>query len=129
METPEDFLYWRSENKNHVHAQEPSRFPWRVFPAVFVRKRVPVRIGQMTGKLAGEVLNFQCGGAVSLKQDLQDFRDLQDCGTCPKSHDYKQEGGGGESVKNSRKFAFSMVSCRLGIFNFSKNSYRCYQHG
>ena len=22
LETPEDFLYWRSENRNHVHAQE-----------------------------------------------------------------------------------------------------------
>ena len=27
----------------------------------------------------------------SLKQDLQDFRDLQDYGTCDESHDYEQE--------------------------------------
>ena len=58
LETPEDFLYWRAKNKNHVFAMEPSRFPWRVFPAVFVRKRVPVRY-RTDDKLAGEVLNFR----------------------------------------------------------------------
>ena len=26
-----------------------------------------------------------------LKQDLQDFKDLQDFGTCDESHDYEQE--------------------------------------
>ena len=31
LETPEEFLYWRSENRNHVFCMEPSRFPWRVF--------------------------------------------------------------------------------------------------
>ena len=25
LETPEEFLYWRSENRNHVHAQEFTR--------------------------------------------------------------------------------------------------------
>ena len=58
LETPEDFLYWRSENRNHVHAQEPSRFPWRVFPATFMRKSVPVRY-RTDNKNAGEVLNFR----------------------------------------------------------------------
>ena len=58
LETPEEFLYWRAKNKNHVFAMEPSRFPWRVFPAVFVRKRVPVRY-RTDDKLAGEVLNFR----------------------------------------------------------------------
>ena len=58
LETPEDFLYWWSDNKNHVHAQEPSRFPWRVFPAVFLKKRVPVRL-RTDNKLDGEVLNFR----------------------------------------------------------------------
>ena len=58
LETPEDFLYWRSDNRNHVHAQEPSRFPWRVFPAVFLKKRVPVRL-RTDNKLDGEVLNFR----------------------------------------------------------------------
>ena len=58
LETPEDFLYWRSDNKNHVHAQEPSRFPWRVFPATFLKKRVPVRL-RTDNKLDGEVLNFR----------------------------------------------------------------------
>ena len=29
LQTPEEFLYWRSENRNHVFAMEPSRFPWR----------------------------------------------------------------------------------------------------
>ena len=58
LETPEEFLYWRSENRNHVHAQEPSRKPWRIFPAVFLKKRVPVRL-RTDDKLAGEVLNFR----------------------------------------------------------------------
>ena len=58
LQTPEEFLYWRSENRNHVHAMEPSRFPWRVFPAVFVRKSVPVRY-RTDDKLGGEVLNFR----------------------------------------------------------------------
>ena len=58
LETPEDFLYWRAENRNHVHAMEPSRFPWRVFPAVFVRKSVPVRY-RTDDKLGGEILNFR----------------------------------------------------------------------
>ena len=58
LETPEEFLYWRSENRNHVHAMEPSRFPWRVFPGVFVRKSVPVRY-RTDDKLGGEILNFR----------------------------------------------------------------------
>ena len=58
LETPEEFLYWRSENRNHVHAQEPSRFPWRVFPAVFVRKSVPVRY-RTDDKTGGEIIAFQ----------------------------------------------------------------------
>ena len=58
LETPEEFLYWRAENRNHVHAMEPSRFPWRVFPATFVKRRVPVRY-RTDDKLAGEVLNFR----------------------------------------------------------------------
>ena len=31
-------------------------------------------------------------GGNCLKQDLRDFRDLQDCGTCDESHYYEQEG-------------------------------------
>ena len=58
LQTPEEFLYWRSENRNHVHAMEPSRFPWRVFPAVFVRKSVPVRY-RTDDKTGGEILNFR----------------------------------------------------------------------
>ena len=58
LQTPEEFLYWRAENRNHVHAQEPSRFPWRVFPATFLRERVPVRY-RTDDKLGGEVLNFR----------------------------------------------------------------------
>ena len=58
LETPEEFLYWRAKNRNHVFCMEPSRFPWRIFPAVFVRKRVPVRY-RTDDKLAGEVLNFR----------------------------------------------------------------------
>ena len=58
LETPEEFLYWRSENRNHVHAMEPSRFPGRVFPATFLRKRVPVRY-RTDDKLGGQLLNFR----------------------------------------------------------------------
>ena len=58
LETPEDFLYWRAKNRNHVHAQEPSRFPWRVFPAVFLGKSVPVRY-RTDDKTGGEILNFR----------------------------------------------------------------------
>ena len=58
LETPEDFLYWRSENRNHVHVQEFTRFPWRVFPAVFLGKSVPVRY-RTNDKTGGEILNFR----------------------------------------------------------------------
>ena len=58
LETPEDFLYWRSENRNHVHAQEFTRKPWRVFPAVFLGKSVPVRY-RTDDKTGGEILNFR----------------------------------------------------------------------
>ena len=33
LETPEEFLYWRSENRNHVFGMEPSRFPLADFPS------------------------------------------------------------------------------------------------
>ena len=58
LQTPEEFLYWRAENKNHVFAMEPSRFPWRVFPAVFVRKRVPVRY-RTDDKTGTQILAFR----------------------------------------------------------------------
>ena len=58
LKTPEEFLYWRAENRNHVHAMEPSRFPWRVFPAVFVGKSVPVRY-RTDDKTGGEIINFR----------------------------------------------------------------------
>ena len=58
LQTPEVFLYWRAENRNHVFAMEPSRFPWRVFPAVFVRKRVPVRY-RTDDKTGTQILAFR----------------------------------------------------------------------
>ena len=58
LETPEEFLYWRSENRNHVHAQEFTRKPWRVFPAVFLGKSVPVRY-RTDDKTGGEILSFR----------------------------------------------------------------------
>lgn len=58
LKTPEDFLYWRAENRNHVFAMEPSRFPWRIFPATFMHKSLPVRY-RTDDKTAGEVLTFQ----------------------------------------------------------------------
>ena len=57
LETPEEFLYWRSENRNHVFGMEPSRFPWRIFPATFVGERVPVRY-RTDDKTGGEILTF-----------------------------------------------------------------------
>ena len=58
LETPEDFLYWRAENRNHVHVQEFTRKPWRVFPAVFLGKSVPVRY-RTNDKTGGELLTFR----------------------------------------------------------------------
>ena len=58
LQTPEEFLYWRSENRNHVFAMEPSRFPWRVFPATFVRRRVPIRY-QTDDKTGTQILSFR----------------------------------------------------------------------
>lgn len=58
LQTPEAFLYWRSENRNHVHAMEPSRFPAQVFPATFVGERVPVRY-RIDDKTGGEIITFQ----------------------------------------------------------------------
>ncbi|RKU20488.1 hypothetical protein C6503_05900 [Candidatus Poribacteria bacterium] len=58
LETPEEFLYWQAENRNHFFFMEPSRFPWRGFPAVFVRKSVPVRY-RTDDKTGGEILSFR----------------------------------------------------------------------
>ena len=58
LETPEEFLYWRSENRSHVHVQEFTRKPWRVFPAVFLGKSVPVRY-RTNDKTGGELLTFR----------------------------------------------------------------------
>ena len=58
LETPEAFLYWRAENRNHVFCMEPSRFPWRIFPAVFVGKSVPIRY-RTDSKTSGEILSFR----------------------------------------------------------------------
>ncbi len=58
LQTPEEFLYWRAENRNHVHAVEPSRFPWRVFPSTFTHNVVPVRY-QTDDKTGGKNITFQ----------------------------------------------------------------------
>lgn len=58
LKTPEEFLYWRAENRNHVFAMEPSRFPWRIFPATFLRNRTPIRY-RTDDKIAGEVITLQ----------------------------------------------------------------------
>lgn len=58
LETPEEFLYWQAENRNHFFFMEPSRFPWRGFPSTFVKRRVQVRY-RTDDKLGGEVLNFR----------------------------------------------------------------------
>ena len=57
LQTPEEFLYWQAENKNHVFAMEPSRFPWRVFPATFTRKQIPIRY-RTDDKTGGKFWHF-----------------------------------------------------------------------
>ena len=59
LETPEEFLYWRSENRNHVHAQEPSLGNRGACsqPRLF-GSRVPVRY-RTDDKTGGELLNFR----------------------------------------------------------------------
>ena len=60
LETPEEFLYWRAKNRNHVFCMEPSRFPWRIFPAVFVGKSVPDSITEQMTKTSGtQILSFR----------------------------------------------------------------------
>lgn len=58
LETPEEFLYWQAENRNHFFFMEPSRFPWRGFPAVFVRRQIPIRY-RSDDKTGGEILSFR----------------------------------------------------------------------
>lgn len=58
LETPEDFLYWQSDNRNHVFCMEPSRFPGRIFPATFLKNRIPVRY-ITDDKTGGEIITFQ----------------------------------------------------------------------
>ena len=83
LETPEEFLYWQAENRNHFFFMEPSRFPWRGFPAVFVRKSVPVRY-ITDDKLGRRSAEFSGGGAVGLNRRfsriLTDGRGLWDFG-------------------------------------------------
>ena len=55
IETPSEILHWRSENRNHVHAVEPSRQPDMIFPATFLGDRVSVRY-RTENKLAGYTL-------------------------------------------------------------------------
>ena len=55
IETPSEILRWRSENRNHVHAVEPSRQPDMIFPATFLGDRVSVRY-RTDDKLAGYTL-------------------------------------------------------------------------
>ena len=58
IQTPEEFLYWRSDNKNFVHAMEWTRHPARVFPAVFVRRSIPIRY-RTDNKNSGEIVGFR----------------------------------------------------------------------
>ena len=58
IDTPEAFLYWRMNNRNCVHAQEPTRFPGRIWPAVLPDARVSVRY-RTDDKNAGEVMSFK----------------------------------------------------------------------
>lgn len=58
VRTRQDFLAWRAVNREHVHAMEPSRFPWRVFPATFAEDRVPVRY-RTEDKTGGEIMTFR----------------------------------------------------------------------
>lgn len=58
LRSVEELLYWRAENPNLVHAQEPSRYPARVYPASFLMDRVPVRL-RTENKLDGESVNIR----------------------------------------------------------------------
>lgn len=58
LQTPEDFLYWRMDNRNCVFAMEFSRHPARVFPAVLPRDRVPIRY-RTDDKTGGEIVSFR----------------------------------------------------------------------
>ena len=60
LESVDEFLWWRSQHKNHVFAHEPSRRPGRIHPASFLLKRVPVRL-RTDNKLDGEVMNLRIG--------------------------------------------------------------------
>lgn len=57
LQTPEEFLYWQMENRNCVHAVEPSRHPAQIFPAVLRRNRVPVRY-RTDDKTGGQIISF-----------------------------------------------------------------------
>lgn len=56
----EEFLWWRGQNKNFVFAQEPSRYPARVYPAAFLGDKVPVRL-RTDNKNDGEIMNIRIG--------------------------------------------------------------------
>ena len=60
LQSVDEFLWWRSLNKNHVFALEPSRHPGRIHPASFLLKRVPVRL-RTDNKNDGELMNLRIG--------------------------------------------------------------------
>ena len=45
------------ENPNIGFAQEPSRHPGRIYPALFLRDTIPVRL-RTDDKIGGEVVNI-----------------------------------------------------------------------
>ena len=62
IRTPEEFLYWRSDNRNHVHAMSRHGFHCSCSRDVCAKECVPCGIAQMIN--LEEVLNFSGGGAV-----------------------------------------------------------------
>ena len=60
LQSVDEVLWWRSQNKNCVFALEPSRHPGRIHPASFLLKRVPVRL-RTNNKNDGEIMNLRIG--------------------------------------------------------------------
>ena len=60
--SPQVFQQWREQNQFFVFAQEPSRYPARVYPALFMGDRVPVRL-RSDNKNAGYAVSIRIGEA------------------------------------------------------------------
>jgi len=60
LQSVDAFVYQMSQHPNIVHAQEPSRYPARIYPASFLLTRIPTRL-RGDNKLLGDVVEFRLG--------------------------------------------------------------------